>query len=160
MSLQALSWLSVGKGWVCTEQGCWGVQRQLGVCWGALCRVGEVDLPCPELWREAELALPHAQWPVPCTGFLGSASQPAELCAWSTQGRVRDLHCPGPTQALHNLAAPSSSIQASIQSCFQMFMSSVNREQWPGRQKHHDHHLPSVVRKSHTEQRSKQVAGN
>lgn len=79
------------------------MQRQLGVCWGALCRVGEADLPCPELWREAELALPRAQWPIPRTGFLGSASQPAKLCAWSTRGRVRDLQCPGPRQALHNL---------------------------------------------------------
>lgn len=142
--------------------------RGAGVCKGSWVCAG-VHFAGLERWiflaqssggREAELALPHAQWPVPCTGFLGSASQPAELCAWSTQGRVRDLQCPGPRQALHNLAAPSSSIQASIQSCFQMFMSSVNREQWPGRQKHHDHHLPSVVRKSHTEQRSKQVAGN
>lgn len=130
MPLQALSWLRVGKGWLCTEQGCWGVQRQLGVCWGALCRVGQADLPCPELCREAGLALPCAQWPIPCTGFPGSASACPALCmehSRQSEGGICSVLVPNKLCTTLCLFFTPSSFQASTQSCFQVFMSSVKQ---------------------------------
>lgn len=128
-----------------------------------------------ELWREAELC-----WHCPVLGGWCSVQDP--------RGRPRSLlSCAHGQRALQHSGQSASVICSALaqnelwvrvallvlhsklhlgthtKAVVQLFMTSVNTEWWPDRQKHNDHYLHNVVRKTHTESRGgpcKWLVGN